>query len=123
MLCTHNPIDLPQLEREQINGIRFYKVPDGDELVKLVSITSVTSNYKKEFFQNWRQKVGAEEADRITKRATSRGTDMHLLTEHYLNNEEVPKAKIPIAHILFGIAKPELNKIDNILALSREVYV
>ena len=122
MRFTHNPIDLPQLEREQLNGIRFYKVPDGDELVKLVSITSVTSNYKKEFFQKWREKVGAEEADRITKKATTRGTDMHLLTEHYLNNDEVPRAKIPIADILFGIAKPALNKIDNILAQEKSMY-
>ena len=123
MRFTHKPVDLPKLDRETIDGVRYYKVPESDgELVKLVSITSVTSHYKKEFFQKWRNKVGAEEADRITKRATSRGTDMHTLTEYYLNNDELPEVKVPISKILFNTAKPALNKIDNILAQEASMY-
>ena len=123
MRFTHKPVDLPKLDRETIDGVRYYKVPESNgELIKLVSITSVTSNYKKEFFQKWRNKVGAEEADRITKRATSRGTDMHTLTEYYLNNEELPKVKVPISNILFNTAKPALDKIDNILAQEASMY-
>jgi hypothetical protein len=34
-----------------------------------------------------------EEADRITKAATSRGTDMHTLVEHHLKNEDLPKVQ------------------------------
>ena len=123
MRFTHKPVDLPKLDRETIDGVRYYKVPESSgELVKLVSITSVTSNYKKDFFQKWRNKVGAEEADRITKRATSRGTDMHTLTEYYLNNDELPEVKVPISKILFNTAKPALNKIDNILAQEASMY-
>lgn len=123
MRFTHKPVDLPKLDRETIDGVRYYKVPEsGGELVKLVSITSVTSHYKKDFFQKWRNKVGAEEADRITKRATSRGTDMHTLTEYYLNNDELPEVKVPISKILFNTAKPALNKIDNILAQEASMY-
>ena len=123
MRFTHKPVDLPKLDRETIDGVRYYKVPESNgELIKLVSITSVTSNYKKEFFQKWRNKVGAEEADRITKRPTSRGTDMHTLTEYYLNNEELPKVKVPISNILFNTAKPALDKIDNILAQEASMY-
>ena len=83
-------LSLPQLERETIDGVRYYSVPDEEELLKLVSITSVTSHFNKEIFVKWRKKVGNEEADRITKAATGRGTDMHTLTEHYLKNEELP---------------------------------
>ena len=32
-----------------------------------------------------------KKADRITKAATVRGTDMHTLTENYLDNKELPK--------------------------------
>lgn len=122
MPFTHSPIDLPTLERYPIDGVRYYKVPDGDTLHTLVSVTSVTSHWKADFFQQWRARVGEEEANRKTKKATTRGTDMHLLTEHYLRNEELPKAKIPISDILFKIAKPELNKIDNIIVQEQAMY-
>ena len=114
-------VDLPKLERETIEGVRYYSVPDNDELLKLVSITSITSHYNKEIFVNWRKRVGNEEADRITKAATGRGTDMHTLTEHYLKNEDLPEVR-PISDFLFKIAKGKLNKIDNIHALEGSLY-
>ncbi len=83
-------LSLPQLDRETIDGVSYYKVPDDEELIRLVSITSVTSHFNKEIFVKWRKKVGNEEADRITKKATSRGTDMHSLTEHLLKIEDLP---------------------------------
>ena len=101
MEFNHIDLKLPRLERETIDGVRFYKVPDGDELVKLVSITSVTSHKNKEFFAQWRKKVGVEKADKITKQATSRGTDMHTLTENYLLIiPELPKVQ-PLSEFLF----------------------
>ena len=79
---------LPRLERETIDGVRYYSVPNEDQLLKFVSITSVTSHFNKEIFVKWRKRVGNEEADRITKASTSRGTDMHTLVENYLYNHE-----------------------------------
>ena len=76
-MFDHVDLNLSPLEREHIDGVRYYKIPDEDELVKMVSITSVTSHFNKEIFINWRKKVGNKEADRVTKAATSRGTDMH----------------------------------------------
>ena len=84
MVFDHVELDLKPLEREHIDGVRYYKIPDEDELIKMVSITSVTSHFNKDIFVKWRKRVGNEEADRITKAATGRGTDMHTLTEHYL---------------------------------------
>ena len=121
MNFTHVELMLPQLEREHIDGVRFYKVKGKDELQKLVSITSVISHYKKDFFNKWRQRVGVEEADRITKRATSRGTDMHTLAECHLKNEPLPKVQ-PLSEMLFKIAKPALNRINNIHALEGSLY-
>jgi genome maintenance exonuclease 1 len=120
-MFNHIDIQLPQLERETIDGVRYYKVPDEEELLRLVSITSVTSHFNKEIFVNWRKKVGEEEADRVTKAATSRGTDMHLLTEHHLKNEELPEVQ-PISDFLFKIAKSNLNRINNIYALEGSLY-
>ena len=120
-MFNHVDITLPQLERETIDGVRYYKVPDNEELLRLVSITSVTSHFNKEIFVKWRKKVGDEEADRITKAATGRGTDMHTLVEYLLKNQELPKVR-PISEFLFKIAKPDLNNIDNIHALESSLY-
>ena len=121
MVFDHVDLDLQPLEREHIDGVRYYKIPDEDELVKMVSITSVTSHFNKEIFVKWRKRVGNEEADKITKAATGRGTDMHTLTEHYLKNEDLPEVR-PISDFLFKIAKGKLNKIDNIYALEGPLY-
>ena len=121
-MFNHVDVSLPKLSRETIDGVRYYKVPELEEYIRLVSITSVTSHFNKEIFINWRKKVGNEEADKITKAATRRGTDMHTLTEHYLkNDEELPKVP-PISDFLFKIAKSKLNLINNIYALEGPLY-
>ena len=120
-MFNHVDLDLTPLEREHIDGVRYYKIPNEEELIKLVSITSVTSHFNKEIFVNWRKRVGNEEADRITKAATKRGTDMHTLTENYLYNKNLPEVP-PISEFLFKIAKGELNKINNIYALEGPLY-
>ena len=120
-MFNHVDLDLPALSRETIDGVRYYQVPDAEELLRLVSITSVTSHKNRAFFAKWRKKVGEETADRITRQATSRGTDMHTLTECYLKNEGLPEVQ-PLSDYLFKIAKPELNKINNIHALESSLY-
>jgi hypothetical protein len=112
---------LPKLERETIDGVRYYSIPDEDQLLKLVSITSVTSHFNKEIFVKWRKRVGVEEADKITKAATSRGTDTHTLIENYLLNKDLPTVQ-PISDFLFKIAKYELNRINNIYCLEGALY-
>ena len=120
-MFEHVDLDLPKLSRETIDGVRYYSVPDEDELLKLVSITSVTSHHNKEIFVKWRKKVGDAEADRITRQATSRGTDTHTLTEAYLYNKDLPEVH-PLSKMLFQIYKSELNKITRVHALEGSLY-
>ena len=120
-MFNHIDLNLPQLERETIDGVRYYKVPDNDELIKLVSITSVTSHKNRQIFVNWRKKIGEEEADKITRQATSRGTDMHTLVENYLYNRDLPEVQ-PLSDFLFKISKSTLNRINNIHALEGSLY-
>ena len=120
-MFSHVDLDLQPLEREHVDGVRYYKVPDEEELIKMVSITSVTSHFNKEIFINWRKRVGNKKADKITKAATTRGTDMHTLTEHYLKNDDLPSVP-PISEFLFKIAKRKLNLINNIYALEGPLY-
>jgi hypothetical protein len=118
-----NHIDIPfvnELEREEIEGVRHYVVPNTQD-VKFVSITSVLSWINRDKFAKWRKKVGNEVANEILRKSSSRGTDMHTLTEHYLKNESLPKVN-PLPEMLFKIAKPDLNNIDNIHGLEKRLY-
>jgi genome maintenance exonuclease 1 len=117
----HVKLDIPPLERETIDGVRYYKVPDGDQLIKLVSITSITSFYNKEIFENWRKRVGNAEADKITKAATSRGTDMHTLVENYISNNPLPEVQ-ELSHKLFDIIKPAVDRIGKIYGIEIGLY-
>ena len=57
-MFNHVDLNLPHLSRENIDGVRYYSVPLEEELIKLVSITSVTSHKNRQIFINWRKKVG-----------------------------------------------------------------
>lgn len=115
-MFVHKPIEVPELERFHVDGKRFYRKKGSDKDLNFISITTITSHYSKEKFALWRAKVGDDEANRITKAATNRGTQMHSLVEHYLGNEDLPKTA-PLPKMLFEIIKPELNKINNILGI------
>lgn len=122
-MFEHVELNLRPLERETIDGVRYYKIPNDEELLKLVSITSVISHYNKEFFAKWRKKVGEDKANEITRKATSRGTDFHTLTEHLLKNDELPTGSVqPLAEFLYLIAKDELKNINNIHGLETALY-
>ena len=120
-MFNHLDVELPKLERETIDGVRYYSIPKESQVLKLVSITSVTSHFNREIFVKWRKRVGEDEAQKITQAATSRGTDMHSLVENYLYNKTLP-AVPPLPDFLFKIAKPELNKINNIHCLEGPLY-
>ena len=120
-MFNHVKVDLPsKLKRIEIDGKRFYQVP-GKEDVKLVSVTTVTSFQKTDSILKWRKRVGEEKANSITRKATSRGTDMHTLVEDYLNNRKLSDVQ-PLSEFLFKFAKPYLNRINNIHALESPLY-
>ena len=109
-----------ELNKKETNGIRLYNLPNGDWVP---SITSVTSFYNRQIFVKWRQRVGIEEANRITKKATSRGTDFHAATELYMLNKEINWDDFkPLTKFMFYHAKPYLDKINNIHAIERTLY-
>ena len=109
-----------ELNKKETNGIRLYNLPNGDWVP---SITSVTSFYNRQIFADWRKRVGIEEANRITKRATTRGTDFHEAAQAYLMNLQMDWNEfMPLTKIMFAHAKPYLDKINNIHAIERTLY-
>lgn len=116
----HNYLGDLELEKKETNGIRLYNLPDGQWVP---SITSVTSFYNRQIFADWRKRVGLEEANKITRIATSRGTDYHQACQDYLENKELDWNNYqPMTKIMFHHAKPYLDKINNIHAIERTLY-
>ncbi len=58
------------------------------------SATTVLSVLSRDAIAAWRKRVGEEEANKVSRKATTRGTKIHSLTEAYLKNEDIVAAKI-----------------------------
>ncbi len=109
-----------ELDKKETPGCRLYELPDGRWVP---SITSVTSFYNRHIFINWRKKVGVEEANKITKKATARGTEFHEAVQLYLENKELNWDYFtPTTKFMFHHATPYLDKINNIHAIERTLY-
>jgi genome maintenance exonuclease 1 len=105
------PKSLPDLKSETFpDGKRYYTLPDGS---RLPSVTTVLGAQKKAAIMAWRKRVGEDVANAISRKATSRGTNVHTLCERYLNNESLGDV-MPDAKEMFFSIKPLLNRIDNI---------
>ena len=121
MTFTHcNFLGDLELEKKETPGCRLYLLPDGQWVP---SITSVTSFYNRDIFIKWRKRVGIEEANKITKKATTRGTDFHEVAQAYLENKELNWDNYrPASKFMFHHAAPYLDKINNIHAIERTLY-
>lgn len=72
------------LEAETSETGRLYVTPEGN----YPSITTVLSVLSEASIKKWRKRVGEEEANKISYRASTRGTAVHEIIEKYINNEE-----------------------------------
>lgn len=100
---------MAEISRVQENGLRFYKVTEGEELIaKLPSVTTILGETKdKSGLEKWKKRVGEAEAKRISELSMNRGTIMHRLIELYKATE--------------GEASERLNKLKAISKDDEEV--
>lgn len=116
MEFVHKDLDtqLDSLSSMQRGGLRLYETPSGK---LLPSVTTVVGFEKQAFFAEWRRKNPKE-----ARRVTARGTRLHTIIEHYLDNDfdaEDPKSKseiLPTDLELFLLMRPHLDNINNIVA-------
>lgn len=81
----------PSSTRASIEGLRHYTLAGDIHGQRLPSVTTVLGQTqtkdKANSLARWRDKVGHEEAKRITQEAAARGTAMHLYLEKYCLGE------------------------------------
>jgi len=110
---------LTELQTENIDGRRFYKTPNGN----YQSITTLLSNLSKAGIQDWRAKVGATEANRISTKASRQGTAVHALCEKYIKNEEgFLTESMPHLVEMFESIIPLLDRVDNVHVTEGAMY-
>jgi genome maintenance exonuclease 1 len=107
-------VKLPQLQfdlnAETTDSGRIYTTPEGN---KYKSITTVLSNYNKQAIMEWRQAVGEEEANKVSGKASRRGTKVHKICEDYINNEITAlkmQLLMPDLKELFFKIKPKIDE-------------
>ena len=86
-IFKHENVDLgyEDLVAETSSSGRKYAAPNG---VRYPSVTTVLAILSEEFIQRWRARVGEEEANKVSHRASTRGTAVHECIEKYLDNDE-----------------------------------
>ena len=83
-MFKHEPIDLGYEDLSTTNdGGRKYQTPKGN----YPSITTLLGNLSKKAIMEWRDRVGHEEANKISRQAAGRGTAVHQVCEDYVNNK------------------------------------
>ena len=106
------------------DGSRVYVNASG---VAYPSATTVLSVLSRDGIAKWRARVGVEEADKISKKASTRGTKIHSLTETYLKNEDLEEAytntKASLLDIeMFKKFNPVLDSIGDIHCQELALY-
>ena len=116
-MFNHVPIEIGKLVQVNSKGGRYYETPTG---AKYPSVTSITKLHNQESIQAWKDKVGEEEAGKISRRALARGNKIHSLAEKYLLNEG--DLSDDFSKTDFGVMLPYLDKINNIHCLETQLY-
>lgn len=121
-------IKLPELqfdlESETTEKGRKYFLPDGRTYD---SVTTILSHNKDETaLIKWRERVGEQEADKITKKSSSRGTKLHEACEKYLLNELTEmkiRMMMPDIKDFFTQLRPHIDKnIGAVYGLEQVLY-
>lgn len=126
MAFIHKTSEYKKYELESITTEqgRRYKVPGS--VIEYESMTTALSKRpeKIQALKEWRQRVGEQEAQKISTQASRTGTNVHQIAEDYLNNnEDYIKDKMPIEVDMFNKLKPALDEsIDEVYGIEMSLY-
>jgi len=117
----HNFLTFDECPRVEIEGVRHYQTPVGT----FKSVTTILGEkLDKTGLINWRNRVGEEEANKISTQAARRGTSIHSLAESYLMNDpNWSRGAMPFNIATFSSIKPILDmNIGSIYGIEVPLY-
>ncbi len=109
-----------QAHQTEIEGIRYYKTPQGLLYPSITTVLSKTLDMTG--LDQWRERIGNDLAGQIMKEAQVNGTMTHKLCEDYLNNKESVGDFFDIPKNHFEKLKPYLHKMNNIRGIELPLY-
>lgn len=113
-------LTFPVVKQVNLTTGRVYHVPALD--VVLPSITRVLGAKPKPGLIAWRQRVGRDEAARVSAAATRKGTALHGISEAYLRNQELPSIDL-LTQELWQYLRPWLStQVSRVYAQEQAVY-
>ena len=110
--------EFPKLQRLDLATGRVYLTPDGN---KYPSVTAILGSKKDPSIQEWRKRVGEKEANRLSKKASDRGTAIHSYVEDFILGNPF---QVNLLHLeMWNPIKKHLQKtISNVHAIERQMY-
>ena len=110
--------DFGELTRDtKPDGTRTYLTPSG---FSYPSVTTITGQATAEGIAKWRQRVGEEEANKVSARASARGTRIHQYCEDYLRGNLFEMDMFDTE--MFNSIKFLLDQVDNIHCLETPLW-
>ena len=111
---------IPNLNFEELdvdttpNG-RFYVTPQGKKYPSVTTVIGMGTD--KSQLENWKKRVGEEEAKKVSTQASIRGEAVHEIAEQYMrNNPQYKKGHMPTNVASFNYIKPFLDKHVGLIA-------
>jgi ATP-dependent exoDNAse (exonuclease V) beta subunit len=117
----HKPLPKIEIPRKEIDGKRYYVTPSGEQYR---SVTTILSQLTKDHIQKWRDRVGEQEATKISTSASKRGTKLHTMMEDYVGNvEDFALNKIPTTTSLFLDIQPYVDSnLEEVYGIEYPLY-
>ena len=86
MIKWNKQFKYPASTRTMVDGKRVYSI-NGEALPSVTTILQATeTEEKRKILEAWKQRVGAETADRIRDQAAARGSVLHRIVENYITD-------------------------------------
>lgn len=103
---------------------RVYLTPDGEKLPSVTTILSATKDMT--HLNEWKKRVGVENAQRITTEAAGVGTAMHANLERFLIGEQRQPGNNPV-HVKANAMADQiiingLSKMDEVWSMEQSLY-
>jgi genome maintenance exonuclease 1 len=119
---NHKFVPAVTLKSEMIGDSRFYILPSGK---KVKSVTTILGEkMDKSALENWKARVGEEEAGRVSSMASKRGNAIHNMAEKYImNDSDIFKDQMPFNIQTFKTIQRVLDKhITDIFGIELSLY-
>jgi hypothetical protein len=108
-MFQHEFFDKTEIEAVYDDGKRFYKTPNGEIYPSVTTV--ISKKFGTHHLDEWKKRVGEEEANRISNIAKTRGTAIHSLCERYiLNDPNYAKGHMPVNLSTFKQIQPVLDQ-------------